>query len=175
MLKINFFTSTIILSLTLISTLSYSYSPETQSLITDRDQQIYINNSSYTIDRNLTAKGYSLQNENEKLLFMYHGKAMSTAQFYAPSIGSDEAIQLNISLKNTINDATIYLNDVALNTKTDKTGAANIETFKTKGKYHLAISQDEKKSSLNYFFSLDKSQKLECTGKTALSCNTKFY
>jgi hypothetical protein len=161
-------------SLILGITSPYGYPIKSDLDSTIGKEQVYINDSAYTMDKNLIDMGYGLQTEDKNLVFLYQNKKVSAARFYAPSIAPNKAIKLFISLKKTIRNAKIYLNDNELNQKTDDSGKALIDVYEEKGKYHLALTNNNK-SSLNYFFALDEDVALECSGVTSLSCQKKPY
>jgi len=141
--------------------------------LSDDNSELRMNGSFYSMDKSLIDKGYNLYNKNNELIYLYHGKKISAAQLYAPSMGRDEAIKLLIILKDSIKNAIVYLNEKELD-KTDKNGMVEIDIFRNKGNYKLNL-MDTLGNSVNYIFSLEKNIKLECSGEKDLICNKTVY
>lgn len=134
---------------------------------------LYINQSSYNIDKNLTNSGYSLKNEKNNLIFLYKNKPISVSQFF--SMGPNKAKKLFIILKDTLKNPDIYLNEVLLSKKTDNAGISRIDSYQKKGNYHLQLTNNQNKSSLNYYFSLTDDTRLICSGINNLNCKKESY
>jgi len=139
------------------------------------ESPIYKENSSYLMDRALIARGYSLKNENNNVVIQYKNENISMPQFYASSIGPDEAIKLYILLKDTIKKANIYLNNKLLMQKTDNNGAAVIDKFFKKGNFHIQLTDSEDRIALNYYFLLDENLKVSCSGIAQFKCQKENY
>lgn len=134
-----------------------------------------INQSVYSMDKNLINAGYKIENINNHPVIMFQNKPISSEDFYMPGIQGDQAIKLYIEIKNTIKNATINLNDSTLQQKTDKFGTAYIDLYRMKGKYHLQLENSIIHFTSNYYFKLDKPLKLICHGTNNFTCDKIYY
>lgn len=168
-MRINFFNKKVISALLILEfTCSFT------SISQDSNSIIHTENSSYLMDKNLTASGYSLKKENNDIVLQYKNEDISLSQFYASSLGSDKAIKLYISLQGTFEKANIFLNNKLLS-RTDDKGNAVIDRYFKKGNFHLQLTDDQGKNALNFYFELNENSRLICSGIGQFSCQKTPY
>lgn len=127
------------------------------------------------MDKNLLNAGFKIENINNRAVLMFQNKPMSAAEFYMPGVEGDKALKLYIELSDTIKNAAIYLNDTALQQKTNQFGSAYIDLYREKGRYYLKLVNLVTQSTNNYYFDLDKPLKLSCHGIKDFGCTKIYY
>jgi len=148
----------------------YSIFSWTQT-ISKHKNSIDLYNSVYIMDPELTKMGYSIKKDLNTNSFRleYKNNFLPMDQFYLTSTGPDIAIKLFISLKNTLKNANILINEKLRDEKTDSNGNIDIDTFKIAGKYELKI-KDKNNKSLSFLFKLDNPTKISCSGVSNFKC-----